>query len=490
MSDDFWSNIASHLEASPPKQVQAFYDAPPVDIAGIDLTRPPGLVGEVAAWMESRSRRPRRHIAVAGALSAVGNIAGLRHIDTHDGITTNLFIFCVAGSRTGKESIQQSVALVHKAVGFTGATHGSIKSEQEIIRNLVRHQSALYVIDEIGILLEKIRNAQKRGGASYLDGVIGLLMSAYSKANDFMLLTGDVKEALRADMVRDLSRLSKQLNDGDGGSAEEARISSIKQALSTFDSGLERPFLSMIGFTTPVTFDELADYQSATNGFIGRAIIFNERDTAPRSKAGFTQPPGLPDHLAMRLAQIAHGGTFDASPGRIEYQGERVGVDTDDDAKAALRSVLDWVEDQAIQQRDSGGLEALWLGAYELVAKISFILGVADGGRNAAHVAWAFALVRRDIEDKIRLVIGNDVGADRVEASVVHSALRARIEALTSGDDAIAAGTIINRIRIKGCDRSRIEREIGDMVDCGLLIEDVAAHPRNGAQIRKYRLVR
>jgi hypothetical protein len=118
-------------------------DAPdglPFDISGVDLTSPPGFVGDLARWIEDQSRRPRKRLAVAGALSAMGNVAGLRYTDDRDGVSANLFAFCVAGSRTGKEAIQQAVAQVHRAAGLGGATHGAIKSEQEIVRNLTRHQ--------------------------------------------------------------------------------------------------------------------------------------------------------------------------------------------------------------------------------------------------------------------------------------------------------------------------------------------------------------
>ena len=91
-------------------------------------------------------------------------------------------MFGVAASGTGKEGIMTAMMDLHIAAGISAAVHGAIKSEQEIIRNLLRHQMAAYQIDELGIVLKKISNAGK-SGASYLEGVIGTLMSAYGKAN-------------------------------------------------------------------------------------------------------------------------------------------------------------------------------------------------------------------------------------------------------------------------------------------------------------------
>jgi len=176
-------------------------DGLPFDIAGVDLKQPPGFVGKVAEWIESQSRRPRKNLAVAAALTAIGNIAGLRYTDDKDGVTTNLFTFCVAGSRTGKESIQQAVFALHKAAGILPASHGTIKSEQEVTRNLLRHQSAMYIVDEIGIFLQKIKNAQTRGGASYLDGVVNPIrdkkglsspLSTFSRARVISLIRSSI----------------------------------------------------------------------------------------------------------------------------------------------------------------------------------------------------------------------------------------------------------------------------------------------------------
>jgi hypothetical protein len=453
-------------------------DGLPFDIAGIDLKSPPGFVGDVARWIEDQSRRPRENLAVAGALSAVGNVAGLRYTDDKDGVTTNLFAFCVAGSRTGKEAIQQAVATIHRAAGMAGATHGAIKSEQEIVRNLTRHQAALYVIDEIGIFLQKIKNAQTKGGALYLDGVIGMLMAAYSKADGFMLLTGDAKEDLRAAMTRELSQLRKKIEEAEHGPYVKGRADALETALGNLDKGLERPFLSLIGFTTPVTFDELVDFHSATNGFIGRALIFNERDTAPRSKRRFRKKPMTPQ-MEAAFVQLYSGGEYDmTADGRVEYYGNRREVPTSSEALDMLEAANDWFEDEAERHKSASGLEALYLGAYEIVSKVSLILAVPEGRRTAEHVRWAFALTRRDVNDKARLVTAND----RQKDSPV-MALQARLLNLIGGDG-MTIGVIFNRCRSHK--RTDVEKALAKLVENGLAFKDEEKSKGNGKPAVRY----
>lgn len=437
-------------------------DGLPFDIAGVDLTAPPGFTGDLAQWIEDQSRRPRKRLAVAGALTAMGNVAGLRYTDDRDGVNCNLFVFCVAGSRTGKEAIQQAVANIHRAAGLAAATHGAIKSEQEIVRNLIRHQAALYVIDEIGIFLQKIKNAQKTGGAAYLDGVIGMLMAAYSKADGFMLLTGDAKEEVRAALLKEMAQINKRIDDGDTARHLQKRLDGLQSALDGLDRGLNRPFLSMIGFTTPVTFDELVDYQSATNGFIGRALIFNERETAPRSKRGFRKRD-MPENMAHTLQRIFSAGEYDPDEqSRVEYYGKQSKIGTDAKAHDMLDAALDWFEDQAEAHKGRTGLEALFLGAYELVSKVSLILATPEGRRTPEHVRWAFALIRRDLDEKARLVTANDREKDAPKM-----ALAARIANIIDGEGETFA-VICNRLR--KAKREDVKAALDQMAQSGLAL--------------------
>jgi hypothetical protein len=460
------------IEFDLPEAPEGRADGLPFDVSGVDLKSPPGFVGDLARWIENQSRRPRENLAVAAALVAAGNVAGLRYTDDRDGVTANIFAFCVAGSRTGKEAIQQAVAAVHREAGIAGATHGAIKSEQEIVRNLTRHQSALYVIDEIGIFLQKIKNAQTKGGALYLDGVIGMLMAAYSKADGFMLLTGDAKEELRQTMGKELSQLRKKIDECEAGPYAERRADQLEVALGNLDKGLERPFLSLIGFTTPVTFDELVDFHSATNGFIGRALIFNERDTAPRSKRRFKKQP-MTGPMSAALVQMYSAGEYDSTAGdRVEYYGPRQEIPTSDAAHDMLDGALDWFEDQAEAHRTRSGLEALYLGAYELVSKVSLVLACPEGRRTAEHVRWAFALVKRDVEEKTLLVTANDSAKGAPKR-----ALQAKLMGIIGGDDGETIGVIVNKCRRHK--REDVEKALAEMVSKGLASK-AERKPKNG----------
>lgn len=410
----------------------------PFSIDGVDLLRPPGFVGDVCQWINDQCRFPREQLAVAASLVAMGNICGLRYIDDMSGATANMFAFCVAGSSTGKESIQGAQIEIHKAAGISQATYGSIKSEQEIVRNLVRHQAAFYIIDELGIFLKKIINAQERGGASYLDGVIGELMKIYSKSDSYYLLTGDMKEAIQAQLLNELKSAKRAADEGTSPQIE-AKIKGIESEIESIEQGLKNPYLSLVGYTTPITFNGMATIEQATNGFLGRSLIVEQRDTNPKPKKKFRKRK-MTSEMAAALQNLYKPGEFDSTNSKVRHYGDRVEIKTDDKAAEMMDAVSDWLfYTYAEQHKESTGLEAIVRRGYELMAKISMILACPSGVRTAEHVRWAFAMMKRDIDEKVRIVITNQ--------SKSKKSIYAKILGVISHDHGESTAVICNRLR-------------------------------------------
>lgn len=448
----------------------------PCPIDGIDLRKPPGFVGEVTEWFASLPRRRRDNLAVMAALTTVGNHIGLRMIDERDGVTANLITFGVAGSGTGKESQQQGFSEIHRETGMSAAVHGSIKSDAEIYRNLTRHQAALYNVDEISDFLEKINNSKKRGGASYLDSVIATVMSVFTKANGYLLLTGDAKEDLKSSLLREASQEEKKLDDGRGS---EERIEQIMRQVSEIDMGLKNPFLSMCGYGTPDKFTALMDYRSATEGFFGRALVFVEKNNAPKVRKGYVKPK-LPDSIKFALINMYHGGEFDASRRRVEHDGARVKIPTDDRASELLDHIVEWMDEKAIEHQGTTGLEPLYLRGYELASKVSFILAAPHGLRTYEHVQWAFALVLHDLNEKAMLVTSNDRRMDAPDM-----ALYSKVMTTLDAEEFMTIGVIRNKCR--SYKPEDVEKMLKIMVDNGKVQAVETKHAKNGTVTTKYR---
>lgn len=343
---------------------------------------------------------------------------------------------------TGKEAVQQAMADLHRAAGLNYAVQGGIKSEQEITRNLIEHQAAFYIIDEIGIFLNKVRNAQKRGGASYLEGVFGLIMSAYSKANSRLLLNGDTRRELRKIYQAQAAAANKRAEE-EGTDTQD--VSAAIRMLEMIDNGLERPFLSLVGYTTPSTFDSVMDGEAATQGFIGRSIIVSERDINPEARTGFVKRE-LPLGLSMRVAQLFPPCLSEETrgKGRIEWSGDQRPVKTDAEADAMLLQITHWLHRYADDMGEDTGEASVAMvrRSFEMIAKISFILAIPDGVRTAEHVRWAFAYVRQELDAKISLVFANDRGRDRPE-----DAMAARLMGYLDAEKGVSVSVLANRMK-------------------------------------------
>jgi hypothetical protein len=417
------------------------------------------------------------------AIWVMGVAFGLHYRDDRDRATTNLFVFNVAASGSGKDGILGATAEVLMHCGLSAAVHGTIKSEQEIARNLTRHQMAAYMMDEVGFLFQRISSA-KKSGASYLEGVVGLLMSAYSKADGRLMVSGDLKEEIRGHLRKELMQIEKIMEEKGEAPHLLTRAAAVTYQLDTLDAGIDRPFLAMTGYTTEKNFNDLVTFESATTGFIGRAILCIEQETAPPSKKGWRKME-LPENLRLTMQQLAMGGSFDTTKtsNRVEHYGERTEIPTAPDAVAMLDNIVDLFDQMAYQHKESTGLEALALRGYEQVSKVSLILAVPEGVRTVEHVRWAYALIRRDIESKMRLVLANDT-----DKSDPAQALTMTLLQTVDGPDGETAGVIMRRLCRKW-KRPDIDTALNKLVEAGRITKEVSIHKYNKSKSIRYRLV-
>ncbi|MBV5333061.1 hypothetical protein JZU54_05830, partial [bacterium] len=133
-------------------------------------------------------------------------------------------------------------------------------------------------------------------------------------------------------------------------------------------------------------------------------------------------------------------------------------------AKEMLRKARKLFDKMAYEHKTLSGLEALPNRGYEQVSKVSLILAVPEGVRTEEHVRWAYALIKRDIESKMRLVTGNDRAVDNPET----------------------LGVIVNRLR--KYKREDIEKCLGKMAEAGMITVEEEEHKFNKKQIKRYKL--
>lgn len=233
--------------------------------------------------------------------------------------------------------------------------------------------------------------------------------------------------------------------------------------------------MTILGFTTPVTFNELMGFEQATNGFMARAMIFNDLETNPKRKQGFRKRAMLPA-MESAIRNLYAPGRYDPDDDRVEFTGEKVSVPTTPEARKLLEQVYEYFHHEADNQKGNTGLEAIPRRGYELAAKVSLILALPDGVRTAEHVRWSFALAKRDVSQKIQLAYSTD----RDDSG----GLAARVMSLVTTDHGETLGTICNRLRSEP--KKSVEALLTKMVDRGMLRVAESKHPVNGTPIRRF----
>jgi hypothetical protein len=379
---------------------------------GIDLLKPPGIVGEVCDWINSRCAMPRENLAVAAALQIVSNAAGLHYLVAGRNTSLNLITFAIAASRSGKGAVKRCINEANRALGLARAEHGKFKSSQELVRNAIHHQPVIYTYDEFGKQLEKLAGSSG-GKTPYLEDLMAELIAMYSEATGVHQVSGDVKRELMDEADKEIARAVKSADLGDGESpadyAREFPDSDVARALAQrakVENGIVEPWLSFFGLSEPGSFDKAinSDPWLMTGGLLGRALIFAEAEDVPEEKPDHLVYNGpMPEHVLMRLLAMRGGGGASNDPhARIERGGDWLYIRYADDGAAMLQSVRQYWRTVALTERDTGsGLASQALGATELVIKVAGILAASTGVITAVEMAWAHELVKKVTNAKI-----------------------------------------------------------------------------------------
>lgn len=449
---------------------QPMEETPRLDV---DLKRPPGFVGDLTDWINDQCPKPRENLAVAAALTAMGNIAGIRYKDSLPrGATSNLFTLCVAGSGSGKNSIVQAVNKLHDIAGLLSVTYGKSKSSQEIYRNLIDKPVSMFNIDELGIKFASIANAGK-SGASYYETWFGEMMSLYSNANGIVNLSGDE--------VREIQKMisSKMVDVQKAVEENEIAPEKADQLLAKLRAKIDRPalvnpFVSLIGYSTPETLDPIVTPERVREGFLGRTLIAVEPVDLPEDKPNF-KPRELSKNMEMSIRALAGAGNSDLDA--WEEPDVRMTVSTTTEAMAELLSLPSRFHQMAEQYLEENGMHAVPVRGMELVTKISFILAIPGRQRTLEHVKWAYAFVVNDIEQKIRMAVGNSERDD---------ALYNRILSLVS-EDPISEGRLIDRVRGRNkWKKEQVAEMLQKMLQSGCIMCVPKDHSRTGKKSNQF----
>lgn len=446
------------------------------------------LVQALYEWINANCLFPREKIAFGAAVQAVSNIAGLNYrVKRHD-TTLNLITFAIADSGTGKEAVYQSLLDIMTAAGVARAAHGSIKSEQELVRNLIRNQASLYVIDEYGTDLAKIAHAKKGSSANYLVAVPETIMKIFTKANASYPVTGDMAEEQRERLERQKAALVKR---ADSGANVDEQLKYVERRLVALNTGIPEPYLTFFGITEPTSFDAAieSNLHLITNGFIGRALIFREHIGVPDIRPDFNGKKPLPWALEDRLRNIyAQGNSIEPGDEVERKLGAPALIPLTDEAEKELNIIYQfWRQEALALEAEGQGLHTIPMRAREMVIKLAAIFSIPEEEReiviDVEHIRAAQKITADLIKYKVehcKTVIGSQSNDSAEKGSALLTGIMSVLQSF--GADGVTIGIIRNRLR--SFTREQVDAGVEHLVSNGSIAEHRYRDSRNREQIR------
>ena len=339
-----------------------------------ELLHPGGLLEALMEYTARASAVSHPVFALAGAVAAVGTLAGQKWM-TETGLRTNMYCFALGYSGAGKDSPQSALPQVFQRSRAGNCLGGNaLTSDAALLRYLQTENRArsLFLLDEIGLLL----TAMKRPG-SYAADIPSLLMKLFSGTD-----RGFVKH------------YANSVNDVD----------------------VRWHHLSLYGASTPDRFWDSLTRSEATDGFLARCLIFESRHEVerPRARTDISVPAALLDAVNA-LADFMPPVSF--AEGNLRPVPAPLLIGKTEEAERIFYRWADaYHELRNAHLRDDEGLASVYGRAAEHAHKLALIHAVSLRGAapevvDAADVAWACALTDQ--------VVGNL--ARRLETSLADS---------------------------------------------------------------------
>ena len=358
--------LANILRAKEPVAVD---EKPETAPAPFSLT-PPGLVGDIAAWITRTSRQEQPLLALAASLTFCGSLFGRKVRDEWD-LRTNLYAMAVGESCAGKDWARRKLKQLCEASGATDMLGGEdATSDAAIEKSIERNHlhGTLYLWDEIGHMMSNIKSSQ----SSHLKTIVPTLMKLYSSSSSVYI--------------------GKEYADGERRS-------------------LSQPCVCLYGTTVPSTLYKGISSAELRDGWLGRVLCFISTDDPEIDDTkGKCEP--VPSHIVNTVKMWYDG---DVNRAGVPTLGELLDVRVARTGKAAnevFREFRSKVTERKKRARgDGNGIDCLWGRAEENARKIALIVACGSDHQSLEitvdHAVWSCSMIEWCINSFVEVVKDN-----------------------------------------------------------------------------------
>jgi hypothetical protein len=399
------------------------------------ICSPPGLLGDVVAWITETSRTPVPQHNLGAAIALLGAVMG-RRWEGPTRLRTNFYIINVAPSGFGKEhpaDACRTLALASYFDKFLGAEE--TKSDSALRKLLQEHASRVLFMDEFGGWMKKIlaRNAPAHDARTR-----DLLLTFFSRAKGDYLGT-------------------------EGASEKAVRIAN--------------PNLNICGATTPADVWKAFSSASSEDGLLPRFLVFDAGKDRPEwidDPLDVSDPPQeLVNKLKHLLSVKPLGNLAEATNGKVQPIRAEWGAGAREWFNDLVKAML--VKGDADPER-----APVYARFAEHTNKLALVLAV---GLNAERpvidlpaLEWAHSIVEASTTALLNGIEGRVADNDRQEEYL--TVLRWIREA---GPNGITRKELLRRVRGK-FDERRFNDIIGQQVASGEIWSDPQRTGPNGGR--------
>ena len=155
---------------------------PPPSLLPEFVVNAPGLLGEIADWVNKTAPKVQPEFAIVTALTIGATVMGRRFITNRNNYSTMWYLI-VAHTGEGKDHPQKCVGKVLNAAGLGRMLGGAgYTSSGAVFTALVRQPSHVAIIDEFGQYMKGLN----KNGSGNSDSAIAKLMECYTKIDSYV----------------------------------------------------------------------------------------------------------------------------------------------------------------------------------------------------------------------------------------------------------------------------------------------------------------
>ena len=338
---------------------------------------PPGLIGELAAFIYAAAPRPVPEIALAGAIGLMSGICGRSYNISGTGL--NQYTFLLAKTGRGKEAMNKGISKliasilpsVKDATTFIGPS--KIASQPALLKYLSNNSKCfLSIMGEFADTLKKMLNDSHNPSQQ---DVKETMLDLYNKSG-------------KGDMLGSLIYSDKDKNT----------------------KPLTAPSFSLLGEATPEKFYSALSEDMISEGLLSRFNIIEYLGVRPPLNENHLRaeiPPRLIEMLGA-IAAYAHN---------LNNSDNVINIEISDEAKTRLSEFDKFCDDQINNTKNmiSEVSAELWNRGHMKALKLSGLLSVGVNYINPCvgleQAEWAIKLIESNIESLLKRFEDGDVGA-------------------------------------------------------------------------------